>query len=360
MHTNAAADIADVDALGTPGPGAKKFFLFVGLLTIVPAIFYPLIYELEAGLPYPPFLLITIVNVITGSFHVGTSAYFYFDREYQPLMRGDRIRFYWCLALLPFGFLALGTTASALGGPQAVFWLLAGNSAWLFYHYQRQNFGLISLVNKNIGAGRLPPEVSNILNTVAAAGVLGFVGIPFNAELGYEVPSELHSQMKLAGMVLYGVSLGLLIRAFARHPHLRANPWLTCSILLGWAFFLPAVVFDSIAGAFIPLAVAHGAQYILMMTVVSRRSRRGWRGVGVMVLVGAAIGLSMHFALQTEYDLHLALFTTGVVMIHFVVDAKLWRLREPEQRDIMMRRFSFLAPAGDNAAHAWQPEAVEK
>lgn len=118
MHTNAVADGADVDALGSPGPGAKKFFLFVGLLTIVPAMFYPLIYELEAGLPHPPFLVITIVNVITGSFHVGTSAYFYFDREYQPLMQGDRIRFYWCLALLPFGFLALGTTASALGGPQ--------------------------------------------------------------------------------------------------------------------------------------------------------------------------------------------------------------------------------------------------
>jgi hypothetical protein len=254
------------------------------------------------------------------------------------------------LAVLPFGYLALGSAAFWLDGPRAVFWVLAGNSAWLFYHYQRQNFGLISLVNKNVGAGRLPPEVSNILNMVVVAGVLGFIGIPFNRELGYVIPPAVHSQIKMAGLALYGVSFGLLIRAFYKHPHLRANPWLTCSILLGWAFFLPAVLFDTIAGAFMPLAVAHGAQYVLMMTVLSRRSNQGWRGVGVMVMVGAAVGLTMHFALQSKFDVHLYLFTTGVVMIHFVIDAKLWRLRESQQRDIMMRRFGFLAPSGDNAA----------
>jgi hypothetical protein len=32
----------------------------------------------------------------------------------------------------------------------------------------------------------------------------------------------------------------------------------------------------------------------------------------------------------------------GLVQVHFLIDAKVWRLREPKQRAIMGNRFDFL------------------
>ena len=93
--------------------------------------------------------------------------------------------------------------------------------------------------------------------------------------------------------------------------------------------------------AFFPLAVAHGAQYILMMMVVSGRSSRGLIGLGIMCAVAAVAGLAMD-AMRVWPVILLA---TGLVQVHFLVDAKVWRLREQRQRAIMNDRFDFLLAA---------------
>jgi hypothetical protein len=52
-----------------------------------------------------------------------------------------------------------------------------GSLTVFFYHYQRQNFGLISFASTNVGAGRLPPQVSTALNLAALGGYVSMLGV---------------------------------------------------------------------------------------------------------------------------------------------------------------------------------------
>jgi hypothetical protein len=94
----------------------------------------------------------------------------------------------------------------------------------------------------------------------------------------------------------------------------------------------------SLAVAFLPYAIAHGAQYILMMSILSGRSRRGWVAFLTMCALGAGIGL----AIDSMKAWPVIFVYMGLVQVHFLIDAKVWRLREPKQRAIMGNRFDFL------------------
>jgi hypothetical protein len=74
------------------------------------------------------------------------------------------------------------------------------------------------------------------------------------------------------------------------------------------------------------------------MGVTSRRSRAGWRGFGAFAAIAVALGLAVHGAPGIVW----AQAYTGVVVWHFLADARLWRLRDPEVRAIVRRRFDFL------------------
>jgi len=93
--------------------------------------------------------------------------------------------------------------------------------------------------------------------------------------------------------------------------------------------------------AFLPVAFTHGAQYIMMMSVVSGRSSRGVLGLLTMCAVGVGAGLALN-AMRVWPAL---LVTMGITQVHFLVDARVWRLREPRQRAIMRDRFDFLLTA---------------
>jgi len=147
--------------------------------------------------------------------------------------------------------------------------------------------------------------------------------------------------LRAVGIAIYIASIFAMISTFRREPRLRESMWLTGALVVGIAFFLPAVVFSSSALAFFPYAIAHGAQYILMMTVVSGRSSRGWWALATMCAVAVGLGYLMN--LMAAWPL--LLIAGGLTQAHFLIDAKVWRLREPRQRAIMNQRFDFLLAA---------------
>jgi len=223
-------------------------------------------------------------------------------------------------------------------------------NGWLFYHYQRQNFGLISFISMHARCGRLPGGVNAALNLAALGGIISLFGVPgFYAVLGAQgsymnleglfTPAT-YVVMRQVGTALYLISLVAMIRVVTSEPRLRQSAWLIAGLVLGMGFFLPAVVFQSVAAAFLPLAIAHGAQYILMMSVVSGRSERGWLGLALMCAVGIALGLVLSIKAWPA-----VLAVIGLVQVHFLLDARVWRLRERRQRAIMTERFDFLLPA---------------
>lgn len=336
---------AIIEAGRTPVPAqasvARGFYAAVALLTVMPLVLLPLMFAVEDGpLGPPPARVLLIVLTITGSMHVGSSAFFYFDPEFQPLIGRHRLRCLWSLALLPLGLLVLGVAGAAVAGPVVLLAVFAVQNGWLFHHYQRQNFGLISLVNASAGGVPLPRDFRAALDVATIAGVVGALGVPnfFPATLDAIVPRALHASLQPVAVATYLLSFGLLARGWARHASVRRNPALTGALLLGWLFFLPAVAFNVASAAILPLAIAHGSQYLLMMGILSARWEDGWPGALMMAALGVAVG----FGLYSLQELPALLAATGIVQVHFLLDAKVWRLREPRQRAIMNRRFDFL------------------
>jgi hypothetical protein len=325
-----------VTSLATKGAMSRGFLIVLALVTLIPLLGVPLYFVIQGGF-FPGSLT---VLAITGPMHVASTAFFYFDRAFWPIIRENPLRSVWSLAWAPLGVLAAGLAiAATIGRPWAYMLVLTFQNGWLFYHYQRQNFGLLSFISTNAGCGRVPTEVNTALNVAALAALISMLGVPgFCLETEGIVTPRAAQAMWYVSVALYALSMVLMTSVVYREPRLRQNAWLTAGLILGIAFFLPAILFRSLALGFLPYAIAHGAQYILMMSVLSGRSSRGWMALLTMCALGVTIGLSID--LMRAWPV--ILLYTGIVQVHFLLDAKFWRLREPQQRAIMNDRFDFL------------------
>jgi len=294
-----------------------------------------------------------VVGVITGPVHVACTAFFYFDPEFRPVLRESPARCLWSPVLVPLAVTSFGVVGAMLAGPWAFFVLLAFHNTWLFYHYQRQNFGLTSFISKHFGTVPLPPSVNTALTLAALGGILCIFGAPpVTALSGSKEPlmdiggllgADARVLLRGAGTTIYVLAVLLMIGVLTREKRLRSNAWVIGALFLSLGFFLPPVLFTSFQAAFIPLAIAHGAQYLLMMGIVSGRSSRSWMGVGFFFIACVGAGVALN-AMQT-WPWPYALAAFGIVQVHFLVDAKVWRLREPRQREIMSDRFDFFLPS---------------
>src|SRR5262249_47547484 len=128
----------------TPRAQARSFLVWLAAVTLVPLILIPLALAFAkvsgAGLPPGSVLL----AIITGPMHVAATGFFYFDPAFRPVLRENPSRCIWSLAWLPLALAAIGLAAAVVIGPWAFFLIFAFHNIWLFYHYQRQNFGLAS------------------------------------------------------------------------------------------------------------------------------------------------------------------------------------------------------------------------
>lgn len=140
-----------------------------------------------------------------------------------------------------------------------------------------------------------------------------------------------------AGVALVLVGLG--VAAFLGRADRRRALALAVPVL----FYAPLSVFGpGLAFGAAAYGAAHGAQYYLMVGTVVRADRRIAGLTTVAVLVGGTALVVA--ATRFGYGHHAWVLgaAKGVVASHFVADAGLWRLRDPELRTFMAQRFGFL------------------
>jgi hypothetical protein len=213
--------------------------------------------------------------------------------------------------------------------------LLIGYFAWQLYHYSRQNYGLVAFAAQSCGAGKLPTEINSMLDLGVAAAIVRTVSV-----------STLTFQKSA---VLFFISSVMMLKTLHAIDWRKNLPVVVFTIL-GWAFFLPALfsaepVAGSPIGNMPPLvgfwsyAIAHGAQYLIFMFVISANQKRSI--VGALLFLLALTAAMMVIVHLNSFKSGVAIYT-GLVMGHFLIDAKVWRLREPLQRDLIRSRFGFI------------------
>jgi hypothetical protein len=224
-------------------------------------------------------------------------------------------------------------------------WLLAAFFCWQLWHYQKQNVGLLSFVAAGTDGGPLSAWERRTLMLAAIAGILGFFSL---AKIGLSAFAAETAWLHRVGAAVYllvPVALGV---AIAKTPALRTNMLRLAFLVLGSAFFLPTFLFSDAISATLSYAMAHGLQYLVFMGVVSLGHRNPIASVFLLLGLATIGALGLNAAVLapdiSDFTWGFAAYGAflGVVMAHFVLDAGIWRLREPFQRDYMREKFYFV------------------
>ena len=265
---------------------------------------------------------------ISGIGHVGATAFFYFDRDFFKLIGENKQRFFLWPVMLAIGCLAVFSTNAAA-------WTLCvtGFLAWQLYHFQRQNYGLIAFAAKSAGLSKLPRELNWMLNFGVAGAICNLLR---RVELKGAFASAIAYDLSVA---LFVASTVLLLKVLLTTPRLRADLPVVIFTVLGWMFYLPTLVSTTDLVGYWSYAIAHGAQYVIFMIVVSGNRKHGTKALSLFLLLFAAMLLA--FDHLNRSGAGMAAYT-GLVMGHFLIDAKIWRLREPIQGSLIKQRFAFI------------------
>jgi hypothetical protein len=129
-----------------------------------------------------------------------------------------------------------------------------------------------------------------------------------------------------------------MARLLWRNEQVRRSRTVVQFLGLTGVFFAPSLFPGAPEAAFWPYAMAHGAQYLVIIGVTTRRAPHPWPRIAGVAFAGVGVGAAA-FRLPTPV---LNQTYTGVVVCHFLADARLWRLRDPSVSAIVRRRFDFL------------------
>lgn len=315
----------------------RSFFLALALATAVPLLGLPLYGLSHWTAPMPVLASVMAVWIVTGYGHVMCTVWFGADPDYRTVVRDNRPRILLSLAVVPAVMAALAIASTVVSA-----WLYAGFLAWQAHHYSRQNYGLLSFAAVNDRSVPLPRLVSLIINVTSAAGAIGMITMPTIYPVALPrlpfITPEVASWARIGEIGCFIAAALLIAWLLITDRRLRGSPMVLLMLALSWAFFLPVLLPGAAQMTFWPYAMAHGAQYLIIMGVTSRRSPRGWIGFGLFaasaVVLGAIVFHPPGIVLIQAY--------TGVVIWHFLADARLWRLRDPAIRAVVSRRFDFL------------------
>src|SRR5215470_9863976 len=151
-------------------PRTARFLGCVLLVSLVPWLTVPLLpWSARAYAPsaIDTIMVLAVVNVI----HVGMTGFFWIDHRYRAHIASRLGWFYLAPALVTI--VSLGAVIIRGGTGFALITDL--NTAWLLYHFTKQNWGLLSLTATATRAPRLQRSERWLYMAGALGGTLGLV-----------------------------------------------------------------------------------------------------------------------------------------------------------------------------------------
>lgn len=289
-----------------------RFVAAVAAATILPWMAVLILHGLEVR---PTAGAFAVLVFLLGPVHVGTSAAFYLDPQLRSLVASNRSRYY-----VAAGGVVLAGLVLSLGPDWIGPWVVVpGVGMWQLHHFTRQNLGMLAFTYRASGLGGPTPRERHLLDLTTVAGMLGLLPLlaPFEVDT------------RPVGLVVLAVAAVGLLRGTA-----GVRLWaLTAAVL----FYSPLFLINDLVVAAYAYGLAHGAQYLLMMAHLPVGRDSDGRRRMLLALAGAFLVVSVPYYLGDR-----AVMLAGVTAAHFIVDAGIWKMRTPEQRAYMRRRFAFL------------------
>jgi hypothetical protein len=316
------------------------FLALVSLASLLPFLAFPFARYVIAGTD-AALNIVVVMTFIGANFHVAATAWFYSDRSMYTHFRAHPLRY----LILPCLLIAGGAATFQFAPAGTRGYLLVAFFCWQLWHYQKQNLGLLSFIAAGTDGVPVSAWERRTLGLSALAGIAGFfslyyIGLP-------EHSAEFHAFHRF-GAVLYALVPFVFCVAVSTSRALRQNGLRLTCFAFGTLFFLPTFLFSDWISATLSYAIAHGLQYLVFMGFVSIGRPKPVASLTILLGLGVLGGLALNAAIQapswSNFAYGYALYGAflGAVMTHFVLDAGLWRLREPFQRQYMRKKFYFV------------------
>jgi hypothetical protein len=287
---------------------------------------------------------LVVLLFIGSSVHVASTAYLFTEADVRAHTAADRFRYVWA----PIILVGAAATIAAAVPVDHLQWLLLPYFAWQFFHFHKQNLGMVALAaSSNARRGPTSHE-RQALSVVASFGILGLLARPGLLQLTLQTPFS-----HLYGFALIGFMCGVVlgVKVLLTRPRLERGAGFASTYLMALLFFAPIFLFHSPYAAVAGITIGHGLQYLLLVGLIAVRTNEGKNpagGLALLINLGLLGGLLLAMAshLHKAQSFGRAIFGVylGLTMAHFVIDAGIWRLREPFPRLFMSSRVPFLVP----------------
>jgi hypothetical protein len=290
----------------------------------------------------PPARGLAWLLFVGSSVHVASTGWLYTLPDVREHVRQHRTR----LVLLPAALIVASAGLAAALPAATVTWCLLPYFAWQFFHFQKQNLGLTALAASSQRAAPLRPAERRALMTAGYAGIAGLITHPSVLQLRL---SPGLGRLYPAAAAVFAVAVATGITLVARRP--GGGVAYRAVFLVSQCFFAPVFLFRSPYAAVGGMTIAHGLQYLLLVGLVAGGRPRVGRAIrlailgNIAVIGGAALSAASHLHGAAPAGRLLFGAYLGAVMAHFVIDASVWRLRDPFPRAFLASRVPGLAPA---------------
>jgi hypothetical protein len=276
------------------------------------------------------------------SVHVASTAWLFTDSDVRHFAWERRVRFVWA----PGGLVVAGMVLSVMMSRSLLAWAVLAVLLWQLHHFQKQNLGQVALAGASLGVNPLRRGERAAICATGVAGIGRAWASPALLQLAIRPPLRGFVAPMATALLIGGVAGG----AIALIRRRRSDRPLMFCVMYGLAllFPVPIFLFTSPYAAVAGMTMAHGLQYLLLMGLVAAGTHRRKQISRVMqlaalaVLGGVVLNMTSHLdgdgdPLRLLFGLYL-----GVLGSHFVVDAGIWRLREPFVGTFLTQRVGYL------------------
>ncbi|MFZ0248483.1 MAG: hypothetical protein WAL61_00955 [Acidimicrobiales bacterium] len=279
---------------------------------------------------------------VGSSVHVASTSWLFTNSDLRHFAWEHRARYVWA----PVGLAVAGMVLSVTMSRPLLTWAVLLLLLWQLHHFQKQNLGQVALVGASRG---LMPLHRGERAAICATGAAGIGRVWANpALLQLDVRPPLHGCVTWLATLLLMVGVLAGVVAMSRRRSRDRPPGFCVMYGLALVFPLPIFLFSSPYAAVAGMTMAHGLQYLLLIGLVAAGHHRRKKiaqvlQVSVLALVGGgALNLMSHLHGGGDpFRLFFGLYL-GLLAGHFVVDAGIWRLREPFVRGFLAQRVGYL------------------
>ncbi len=293
----------------------------------------------------PPARSLAWLLFLGSSVHVASTGWLFTLSEVRVHTGHHR----WRYRRIPIALVIIGAVVAAAVPPAELAGPLLCYFAWQFFHFQKQNLGMAALAASSHHLPPLRPVERRALVATGVAGIVALAARPALLQLGIALGTG-----GLFGLARLGFGAAVVVGLLAlwRRPR-RARPiGFVAVYAMALLFSLPIFVFGSPYAAVGGMTIAHGLQYLFLVGLIAGGGRgmpraRRMALLGNVALLGGAVLSGMSHLHGTSPATRL-LFGAylGAVMAHFVIDAGLWRLRDPFPRMFLAHRLPSLVSPG--------------